>query len=320
MRWLAWLSFTALAACTEPLETGPLPPDPPVAACPTAQLTPITSVHEHISTAQRLDLIKAHMHAIDVERIVLLPFFEEHAEQNGAQLKAALADEHILSFATVDPHDLDASRKIIAHIEAGGAGVKLFSGHRMYHLPTSIVSPNAWLVYQTIESLGVPLIMHVNGELYEDELRAVLEAFPKLRISCPHYCLFVRKSHRLHALLDQYPNLYTDVSFGSAHIAVSGAVNVSAHRDELRRVVRHHADRILFGTDLPNGEDPGTKATADTLVRMYRDMLEKDEYSLLGQTHRGLNLDPCTLEKIYRTNADAFLARDHSMQAGAPAP
>ena len=185
----------------------------------------------------------------------------------------------------------------------------MMSGHGEYHQQFSIVSPNAYLIYATIETLGAPLLMHVNGLLYEDELRTVLTRFPKMRVLCPHFCLFAQRIERLHGLMEDFPNLYSDPSFGRFMIMQAGVRHVQKHRKEIRIVMRHHKDRFLFGTDLPPTPEEEPELGAG-MAQGYRDMLEKEDYTLLHAKFKGLGLDPCTLNMIYRSNAEAFLARE----------
>jgi len=127
--------------------------------------------------------------------------------------------------------------------------------------------------------------------------------------------------HFFQELLDTYPNMYTDTSFGTRGILVHGLEVVSRHTDVFRAFCEKYSDRILFGTDMVvTGNKEKTSEWIEAVIRACRDVLEKDTYHFfmaatgapyaLESAHntygelRGLALSDEILRKIYETNFD----------------
>lgn len=289
----------------------PVPPDPGPTACEDPELTPIISVHEHIVAAPRdVSKVLAVADRVGVQKVNLLPFRNDAMhEQNITHAEAARAQPDRLSaFASLDATDPDAPRHLEQALAAGASGVKLYSGHAMYYEKGALVGEEAMRLYGIIEGKGLPLLMHVNGQKYEKELREILTAHPKLVMLCPHYCLLTTKPGRLNQLFRDFPNLYSDVSFGALPILMAGLQTITDHRDAMRAVIRTHRHRFAYGMDMSAGPNTEPDKLAK-LVKAYREVLEEERYIFFDQIeHEGLDLDDCTLESIYRVNPERFLA------------
>ena len=261
--------------------------------------------------AEHIPVLLETAKGLGVEKVNLLPFWNDQVyEQNEAQIAAMKAQpDRVSAFVSVDAMDDEAVARLEKLAAAGAKGVKLYSGYRRTYEPGELTGPNAHRIYGFLEEKGLPLLMHTNGFYFEKELREVLSAHPKLVLLCPHYCLLSGKPGRLHALLEDHPNLYTDVSFGSFNVLYDGVSRISKDPEGLRRVIRTHRHRVAFGMDNVVGKT-STKESLLITSRTYRDMLEKETYRFFhdGKEWRGLHLDPCTLESIYRVNPERFLA------------
>ena len=110
--------------------------------------------------------------------------------------------------------------------------------------------------------------------------------------------------------MDTYPHLYTDMSFGFTDFLTAALRRFSRNPEKYRRLILKYQDRIFFGTDMVVTNAP--YKTVDWLTqasRVYRDLLEKKEYSFFAipnETLKGLYLDGKVLRKIYRTNFERF--------------
>jgi predicted TIM-barrel fold metal-dependent hydrolase len=123
---------------------------------------------------------------------------------------------------------------------------------------------------------------------------------------------------RVAAMLDKYPNLYVDTAARVPELGRKAAV--------VREIFMKHPDRILFGTDLGVGEEPGdlmlgstgllppTHADADRFfTSTWRFFETRDEgfaspTPIQGRwTISGIGLPPEVLKKIYAENADRLL-------------
>lgn len=276
--------------------------------CDAPKLTPITSVHEHLLDVRHLDTLLAAADAAGVHHVNLLPFWNDQVSvQNDLQIALAKDNERVSSFVSLNALDEQAVSRLERYAEAGARGVKLYSGYRKTYQEGALDGANAHRIYSYLEEHGLPLLMHTNAYYFEAELREVLETHPKLVVLCPHFCLLSGKPGRLHQLLSDYPNLYTDVSFGGIHILFDGVKRISADPSALRAVVRSHRHRVAFGMDHVVGAD-SESANLAIIAQAYRDILEQKQYRFLNKEWRGLELDDCTLESIYRVNPERFLA------------
>ena len=189
-------------------------------------------------------------------------------------------------------------------------------------------------IWSTAAEIGLPVLIHVadpvaffdpldaSNERWE-ELRAhpdwhfpsppfpsflsIVEAFKRLVLRHPgttfigaHVGCYAENLNWVSDLLDQAPNLYVDIA---ARMAELGRQPYSARRFFLR-----HADRILFGTDLP--------AAVSCYRVHYRFLETADEYFAydpVGAPSQGrwqiygLSLPDDVLEKVYHLNAEAVL-------------
>jgi len=165
-------------------------------------------------------------------------------------------------------------------------------------------------VYQFCEETGLPILFHVNAGYFQAEFENILQKFPKLKIICPHFCLSTIATERFEYLMDKYPNLYTDASFGLIDFLKDGLLRISKNPEKYRKLIEKYQDRILFGTDMVvTSADYKTSDWLAMVTRAYRDCLEKETYTFFaieGMSLRGLHLDRKILEKIYYKNFERF--------------
>ncbi len=291
--------------------------------------TPITNSHEHIETSQEVPKFLEAMKANGIEQTVILGSpeatfqgeFENFAgyEKNNDEIFriAATYPGRFLVFPTLDMQDPDAVKNAKHYLEKGARGFKLYAGYRTRHV-VPIDRENLLPLYAFCEEHGLPVLMHVNAGYYLVEFERTLVRFPNLKIVCPHFCLSTIVSDRLEHLMDTYPQLYTDISFGPLFHLKTGLLRFSRDPEKYRALVIKYQDRIFFGTDMVvSRESHKTAAWMMEVTRAYRDLLEKDEYTffaLPGITLKGLHLDQAVLEKIYRGNFEQLLGRGLSLK------
>jgi len=281
----------------------------------------IINAHEHFQSMECVPKFLEAMKRNDVEKTVILGspeatilsgrrgFFGEE-KYNLAVLEIAKADpEHFIAFPTINVKDPEKLEKLKQYLAMGGQGLKLYSGHSMFH-EIPLDDPGMLPVYEYCEKNRIPILFHVNAGVYQQEFENVLKRFPNLRVICPHFCLSSIASERFKHLMNTYPSLYTDLSFGFIDFLKAGLLRISQDPEKFREMVIQYQDRIFFGTDMVVTDAP--YKTADWLAnvaRAYRDMLEKETYTFseIGpMTLRGIHLDPPVLEKIYHTNFERF--------------
>jgi predicted TIM-barrel fold metal-dependent hydrolase len=208
------------------------------------------------------------------------------------------------AFVTINPRDPDKLRKLDGYLRAGAKGLKLYSGHsNFYDLPLTDASMEP--LYAYLERRRLPVLWHVNLAKFGGEFEAVLARHPRLLVILPHLGLSSIKLERLESLLDRYPNLSTDLSFGYDPFLITALKRISRHPSKYRDFISRHRDRILFGTDMVVTKHK--RKTTDWLadvMRCYRQMLEAQQYrcALVTEELNGLGLDPETLRQIYEGN------------------
>ncbi|HXV28211.1 MAG TPA: amidohydrolase family protein [bacterium] len=281
----------------------------------------IMNAHEHIQSLQEVPKFLEAMDRNDIMTTVILGSsestfvmgrkrFKKWEENNLEILKIAKAyPGRFIAFPTLDVEDPGKLEKLKSYLNMGGRGLKLYSGNTFFHT-RPLDDPSMMPVYEYCEKNGVPILFHVNPGYFQKEFELVLKQFPGLKVICPHYCLSTIKSERFEYLMETYPGLYTDTSFGYMDFLTAAIKRFSKNPEKFRNLATKYQDRILFGTDVVvTNESAKTVDWLTQVVRVYRDMLEKKTYTffaLPGETFNGLNLDPKILRKIYRDNYIRF--------------
>lgn len=251
---------------------------------------------------------------------------------------AALHPGKIITFATFHPDEPAKLELLKEYVSLGVQGLKLYTGHgNFYDRP--LAAPEMLPVYAYCEETGLPICWHINFEKYINEFELIMAQFPNLKVIVPHFGVtFYRPGggtwERLQTLLDQYPNLYVDCSFGTRAILVAGLSRVDQYHDIFRAFFERYQDRIIWGTDMViTGNKEKTTDWIASVIQACRNMVEQDEYTFWmarkGGKYaegyatnaegrlRGLALPPAILEKIYRTNLEHVLARPDAAAAAA---
>jgi predicted TIM-barrel fold metal-dependent hydrolase len=231
-------------------------------------------------------------------------------------------------------------------LAAGCDGVKMIEGKPMMRkdLPIPPFDSELFAPYwETLEETQAPVVFHVNdpeefwdqkkvpawaierGWFYGDgdyinnevqytEVRNVLNRHPNLKIIFAHFLFFSAQLPRLAEYLDQFPNLYIDLTPG-IEMYHNFTRDIQAANDFFIK----YQDRIIFGTDI------GAKALladleggiqldeSQTRVLLIRNFLENEAdfqiepgtgflFDPPDFTFEGIGLPQDVLEKIYYRN------------------
>ncbi|MFC1768415.1 amidohydrolase family protein [Nanoarchaeota archaeon] len=298
----------------------------------------IIDVHEQIYTIDQVPRFLNAMDRAGVDRIVVLGSpdatfiykegFENHHVNNRDIMQMVKENpDRFIAFPTVDPRNESELKVFKQYIEDGATGLRIFSGQHAWFY--RFIGPvNRTEVYPTLEYCeenGIPVMWNMNpgkGTLMA-EFEDVLQKFPNLNVVCPHFCLSSINSSRFEYLMDKYPNMYTDISFG--HFFEDGLKRISRNTTKFRDLFVKYQDRILFGIDLvvtnntiPANGDPSEWMTNLTIC--YRDMLERENYDCSVHIKRvfnvdqknlnGLDLSRKILNKVYEENPKEWMNLD----------
>ena len=255
----------------------------------------VIDIHEHIQSLEKAHELKNVMDRIGIEKTVLLPSpwqtltlngsksFTRHEENMDEILKIAETyPESFVPLCTVSPMDSNALEIFRSCHERGGKGLKLYNGHSYYYdiFKTALDSTRMKPIYAYAERNNLPILYHINLKKYGDELENILKEFPDLVINVPHYMVSSIEIDEVKRMFDTYPNLYTDISFGSPQFFAAGFRRISRNIEKYRDFFREYPDRILFGTDMvltdiETKDEEFMKAT----LQCYRDLLEKKKFT-----------------------------------------
>lgn len=306
----------------------------------------IIDTHEHIQSRQEAQKLLTAMDREGIERVVLVGSPSEllfggnskglcfgNPEQNNEELLAIISiyPQRFFAFATYSPKDVHAVGKLRDFLQRGGTGLKLYTGHYLYHdrLGVPLDAPHLMDLYAFCERQRVPIVFHANARFYWKELEHVLDAYPNLVVNLAHFCMSLIDLERIQKIFDRYPNVYADVSFGAAEHAYPAFRWVAERRDRYRAFVQRYKDRFLFATDMVLTDHPAMdEIYVEKMFRGYRAFLEKDRYTNslieeyleafgteekgLESVLRGLELDADTLRHIYVRNPKRFLGIEHA--------
>lgn len=294
----------------------------------------IIDLHEHVLNLEQAKRFIPYMDELGVSRMCLAGAstytftlnsrygFEGFDENNEELLKIKERwPDRFCAFVTLDPSqegwDL---AKIQDYMKRGADGVKLFLGHGESHgkgpfhsMP--LTDPRMEPLYAWLEAEQVPIVYHVNLIKYWDEFLAVMEAHPYLRVNVAHMGLHkntLARLTRLSYLLQRYPNLYTDLSFGYYTFHSEGFESLAKWRTRSNQWLTMHRSKLLFGADMVLEPSKDNLYIEDTL-RSYMQLLEMEKFRfflLPEKTMHGLNLDTDTLRTIYEEAPATFLMLD----------
>jgi predicted TIM-barrel fold metal-dependent hydrolase len=245
--------------------------------------------------------------------------FVNHSENNTHILRLARSHpDRLAAWPTLDPHEPQNAWRVKSYAEKGAAGIKLYVGHGarnalsgkpIFHV-CSIDDDRMLPIYQSCAQLGLPICLHVNCGIagYWNELLRVLSRFGELKLVIPHFALSTRAPDRLRFLLERFPNVLTDTSFGQDEFLLAGSIRVGQSA-KLRELVRTHSNRFLFATDLVLTDTAHkTPQWMADRVAHYRSMLTAERYwsKAFQRTFRGLALPKPVSRAIMSGNIAAL--------------
>ena len=290
-------------------------------------------VHEHAQTVAEADRLVTAMDKLGVQRVCLMAStiftftldnkygFEGFKENNEELLKIKEKyPDRFCAFVTFDPLAEGNLELVKDYVARGADGLKLYLGHgagtgkgpfHVMPLDDARMDP----VYAWAEQAQLPITLHVNLIKYWDEMVRVLEKHPYLRVNLPHFGLHKETEKRLNRLawlLDRYPNVYSDVSFGHPTFQLEGFESLAESHDRSTAFMRAHKDKMLFASDMVL-EATKDETYIENTMRSYMQLLEAPELRLFlvpQRTMHGLALPEDVLRSVYETAPAHFLLLD----------
>jgi predicted TIM-barrel fold metal-dependent hydrolase len=237
----------------------------------------VIDFHQHIGHAGRtVEHLLAHQDAHGVRQSVVLPIDgtatpQERWPSAEALDEATLYPDRIIPFFHIDPRRPGALERVR---RARGMGARGFGEHKV-HLPVD--APESLAIYRLCADFGWPVLLHFEYGKYNPNFAAfegVLRAHPETvflghaqawwaNISAdaptqpdtPGYTPYpsgpVVPGGLTDRWLEEFPNLYADLSAGSGYGALS--------RDPewTRGFLRRHASKLIWATDCPCRDGAG---------------------------------------------------------------
>ena len=306
----------------------------------------LINVHEHLQSGREAPKLLHAMDETGIDRIVIVGSsaftitgnyrygFTKYDENNREIIDVARAHpDRVEAWPTIDPLDPDKLDKFRSHHELGATGLKLYLGHGYVNPdsgdylfgPIAMDHPSMDPVYEYCASQRLPVCLHINPGPntpgFADEFIATLERHPKLLVNAPHWILSSVRPSRLSELLDVFPNLVTDVSFGVDEFLIAGLRRISRNPLRVRRVVEQYPDRFLFGTDfVVTSAHHKTSDWIRMRIETYFKMLISKEYEtplLPSEVLNGLDLPASIFERIGSSNYLEFRAPDRQLASPA---
>lgn len=229
--------------------------------------------------------------------------YEGLAAQNALLLRlAARYPDRLRVLVGLDPADPTHQRSLPDWIRRGARGLKLYAGHASYHRGPldRLLAPTLALA----ERQHLPVMLHVNGIRFGDELDRLLRRFPRLRLLCPHFCLLLDDLPRLERLLATHPRLWIDTSLGA--YAHQGFALAGRHAATLRRLLLAHPRRVVFGSDAVV-DGLGSASSLAVRWRAQAAQLFARRFTFEGRGYRGLALPASLRRPIMLDNARRWL-------------
>lgn len=298
----------------------------------------IVDVHEHIRSLEDAPKMLQAMDAVGIGKTCLMgsSLFTltlnpsvgfTHYDENDDQLLQICKQYpgRFEAWPTIDPRDPEKLEKFKGYVARGAQGLKLYLGHGftvkktnkyMFHT-IAMDDPQMMPVYKYCTDNFIPIVLHVQpdrklGPGFLEEFVAVLMEFPAMKVVCPHFMLSSKSPKRLQELLDTFPNLYSDVSFGHDDFFLPALKRISEKPEGYTAILEKNPTRFMFSTDLVvTDEAIKTVEWIQCRFQAYIDFLTKDTYTtplVPGQTMRGLNLPPALLDRIFHKNYEDFIA------------
>lgn len=212
-------------------------------------------------------------------------------------------------------------KQVEFYLSAGFDGIKMLEGRpNQRHICGNYGDEKYSLVFDYAEKNQIPITLHTSasahvwkegGSLYGktptwrdyyDEMDALLNKHPKLRINIAHFFFATEYIDLAGEFLDKYENVFYDLTPNQFMY-----LDFQKKPDEWKEFFIKYQDRIMFGTDTGSNTKDLDGKEAESLVHMVRGFFEEHEpFCELGYNLTPIPLDENILRKFYKDNMMKF--------------
>ena len=274
-------------------------------AKPQAAEEPIIDIHQHTTYRGRSDeALLHHQKKMGITQTILLPGGRPvtrastlNGRANG--LEAAAGDVNTVMpivkahpgeyyFGANDVPDLPDSREqIVKQIKDGAICI----GEQKFNLPVD--GPEMEMIYRLAEEYDVPLLMHFQAGAYNtgyERFGKVLAKWPKVKFVAHAQTFWanidannvddpkslypkgpVKAGGLSDKYLSDYANFFGDMSAGS------GLSAMTRDEDHARGFLDRHQDKLMYGSDCPDGVGEGPQCTGASMIKVIRRLAPSKE-------------------------------------------
>lgn len=291
----------------------------------------IFDMHEHFRTGGKMGTYLRTAKKLGIEKTIFVPTGGSPDNEGFEQHMAALLQvkkrypDRIIAFCTVNDEDPKAPEIFEKCLDEEGEGLKLLYGHPdFYDAPLN--SEIAKKLFETANRRDVPIIVHVSiyrSKQMNEEFRSLMDLFPNTRLQFAHYCSTVYDgvhTELCEEYLDNYPNLYVDLSMGGGIPRYFKYFKNEMDREKVRSFILKYQDRLVYGTDMILSGRGVTTRAKWMRARILCDLHVLSEKvagcpvitDIGSTTVPGLALPEEVLKKIFEENPKRFLKLAHA--------
>jgi len=295
----------------------------------------IVNAHEHLESPEEFPAYLKIMEKTGLDKILFVGSgnatiyqcrphgFDGYHERNLVLLKGLKRYGDVVSvFPTLNPLDPDNLDRLEQYLNLGARGIKLYHGLASSHFKgpwhtVALDDQRMAPIFARCRALDLPVIFHVNRVSFYEEMLRLLETQPGLKVCFPHFMVSSKNRHRLErvaAVLDRYPNVYTDCSGGREDHLLPFCTSMMRRPNQFRIFFRRYSRRIMWGTDLVITKVKMTTMIpyVEALMRWYRAIIEQRSYItpefIGGKEMKGIGLSGSALANVYSGTFSRFIS------------
>ncbi len=266
--------------------------------------------HEHVGDNPDFKRILKVMGEFNIEKVFLMPTGgKDHKKQDTALNIQKEYPDKFVAFGYLNEVGDVSEIYLKELIKRGIKGLKLLFWHPSVY-PQKKIAMNSkpiFRIFDICQKHNIPILAHMsirNFSEHREQLAKTLERFPDLLLIIPHYLGAAPQLEIVGDMLDQFPNLYTDVSMG-------GGINryvayIQGFHTKFENFFKKYHQRLFWGADLFIEKSASMKFYRKRMQHDINMFSERFYYSPFYEESDflyGLNLPDKILEDVFYNNA-----------------